>query len=70
MTTRIASAPARVNLLGEHFQPGDVIYTLNGQPVKGLRGLKSQVKELDYGKVAVFHVERGGMQMFVKMQVE
>jgi serine protease Do len=66
----VAALAVDVNLLGEHFQPGDVIYTLNGQPVKGLRGLKSQIKELDYGKVAVFHVERGGMQMYVKMQVE
>jgi serine protease Do len=66
----VAALAVDVNLLGEHFQPGDVIYTLNGQPVKGLRGLKSQIMELDYGKVAVFHVERGGMQMYVKMQVE
>ena len=29
-----------MNLLGDHFEPGDVIYKLNGEPVKGLRSLK------------------------------
>ncbi|MEN8008272.1 MAG: trypsin-like peptidase domain-containing protein [Candidatus Krumholzibacteriota bacterium] len=66
----VASLAADVNLLGDHFQPGDVIYTLNGQPVKGLRSLKSQVKELAFGAPAVFHIERGGMQRYLVMQVE
>ena len=42
----VAALAVDVSLLGEHFQPGDVIYTLNGKPVKGLRGLKTLVKEL------------------------
>ena len=66
----VAALAADINLLGDHFVPGDVIYTLNGQSVKGLRGLKSQVKDLGFGAPAVFHIERGGAMRFLVMQVE
>ena len=66
----VAALAVDVSLLGDHFQPGDVIYTLNGMPVKGLRSLKSLVKELQFGSAAVFHLERGGMQQYLMMQVE
>jgi len=66
----VAALAVDVSLLGEHFLPGDVIYTLNGQPVKGLRGLKKLVKELEYGAPAAFHLERGGMLRYLIMQVE
>ena len=66
----VAALAADVNLLGDHFQPGDVIYTLNGNPVKGLRNLKSLVKDLEFGSPAVFHIERGGKMRFLVMQVE
>jgi len=66
----VAALAVDVSLLGEHFLPGDVVYTLNGQPVKGLRGLKNLVKELEYGAPAAFHLERGGMLRYLIMQVE
>ena len=66
----VAALAVDVSLLGEHFMPGDVIYTMNGQPVKGLRGLKKQVKELEFGSSAAFHLERGGMLRYLIMQVE
>jgi serine protease Do len=66
----VAALAVDVNLLGDHFEPGDVVYALNGQPVKGLRSLKGLVKELEYGSPAVFHLERGGMMRYLIMQVE
>ncbi len=66
----VAALAVDVSLLGEHFMPGDVVYTLNGQPVKGLRSLKKLVKELEFGASAAFHLERGGMLMYLMMQVE
>lgn len=66
----VAVLAVDVSLLGEHFMPGDVVYKLNGQPIKGLRSLKNLVKELEFGAPAVFHLERGGMLMYLVMQVE
>jgi len=66
----VAALAADVSLLGDHFQPGDVIYTLNGQPVKGLRSLKNLVKEISYGDPAVFHLQRGGMLRYLVMEIE
>ena len=66
----VAALAADVNLLGDHFEPGDVIYELNGKPIKGLRSLKAMVKEIPYGDPAVFHLERGGMLRYLVMEVE
>lgn len=66
----VAALAADVTLLGDHFQPGDVIYSLNGQPVKGQRSLKKLVKAVPFGEPVVFHLERGGMLRYLVMEVE
>ena len=66
----VAALAADISLLGDAFVPGDIIYTMNGQPVKGLRGLKSMVKEIDFGAPTVFHVERGGELRYLVMQMD
>ena len=66
----VAALSADVSLLGDPWQAGDIIYTLNGRPVKGLRSLKQMVDELGFGKTAVFHIERGGRLRFVTMQID
>jgi len=66
----VAALSADVNLMGDGWEQGDIIYSLNGRQIKGLRSLKQLVGELDYGQVAVFHVERGGRLMFLTMQIE
>ena len=66
----VAALAADVSLLGDHVAPGDVIYTMNGQPVKGLRSLKQLVKDAPYGEPAVFHLERGGMLRYLVLEVE
>jgi serine protease Do len=66
----VAALAADITLLGETFQAGDILYTLNGKPIKGLRSLKEMIKELGYGQPAVFHMERGGMLRYLVMEVE
>ncbi len=66
----VAALAANVSLLGEAFLPGDIIYALNGQPVKGMRSLKNLVRDLDYGSGNVVQVERGGQLRYLIMIVE
>lgn len=66
----VAALAANMNLLGEHFEPGDVLYEINGQPIKGLRSLKNLIQAIPFGEPAVFHLERGGMLRYLMMEVE
>lgn len=66
----VAALAASTSLLGESFMPGDVLYTVNGQPIKGLRSLKKLVRDIAYGDPAVFHLERGGMLRYLVMEIE
>jgi len=66
----VAALAASVNLFGEAFQPGDVIYTLNNQPIKGLRSLKQAVKDVPYGDPVVLQVERGGVLRYLVLELE
>ncbi len=66
----VAALAADVNLLGEKFAPGDVIYKMNGQSVKGLRALKKMVKAVSFGDPLVFHLERGGQLRYLVMEME
>jgi len=66
----VAAMAVDTSLLGEHFQPGDIIYSVNGEVVKGLRGLKKLVKELSYGDPTVFQLERGGQLRYLFLAIE
>ncbi len=66
----VAAISATVSLFGENFIPGDIIYSLNGSKVTNLRGLKKQIKELDYGQIAIFQLERGGMLRYLMLELE
>ena len=66
----VAALAADVSLLGESFMAGDILYALNGQPIGGLRSLKSLVKDLAFGQPAVFQMERGGRMRYLVMEVE
>ena len=54
----------------EHFHPGDVIYSVNGTPVKDLASLRQQVEPLRVGDAVVAHVERHGHLLYVAFEVE
>ena len=66
----VAAPTADASVLGQQLHPGDVIYSLNGQSVSGLKDLRRLVKELIYGEAAVFQVERERQLMFLTMQLD
>lgn len=66
----VAALSVNVNLFGERFMPGDIIYSLNGEKIKNLRTLKKQIKKIDYGQVAVFQLERAGMLRYLILELE
>jgi len=66
----VAAPTADASVLGQALHPGDVIYSLNGQSVSGLKDLRRLVKDLIYGDSAVFQVERERQLMFLTMQLD
>jgi len=66
----VAALAANITLLGEPFRQGDILYSMNGQPIKGMRSLKKMVRELDFGQRTVFQIERDGMLRYLLMIVE
>ena len=66
----VAALAVDVSLLGEQFQPGDIIYSVNGSLVASLKALKDQVKALTYGQVAVLQLERGGQLQYLMIEVQ
>jgi serine protease Do len=66
----VAALAAETNLLGERFQPGDIIFSLNGRPIDTLKSLREQLKAIGYGDPAVFQLERGGQIRYLMIEVE
>ncbi len=66
----VAALSATVNLFGERLQSGDILYALNGKNLSNLRDLKKAVKNLDYGQVAAFQLERDGILRYLIMELE
>ncbi len=57
-------------LLGEGPEPGDVIHSLNAQPVKDIAGLKQLLREVHSGDPVVLQVERDGELSYLVMEYE
>lgn len=55
------AAPAR----GEPLLPGDVIYAVNGQPVRSLGDLRGVLEAIGPADAVVLHIERAGQLMFL-----
>jgi serine protease Do len=54
----------------EQFQPGDVIYEINGKSVASISTLRSSLDALRPGTPVVAHVERGGGLHYVVLDLE
>ncbi len=50
--------------------PGDVIGSLNGEPVGSLRQLREAIHELARGTPAVLQVERRGLFVYIEQEIE
>jgi serine protease Do len=66
----VAALSVSVSLFGENFMPGDIIYSLNGEPTQNLRALKKQIKNMDFGQIAIFQLERDGMLRYLILELD
>jgi serine protease Do len=55
---------------GEGFVPGDVIYAINGEEIKSLADLRTQLAGVKIGDSVVFQVQRGIELMFIALELE
>ena len=60
---RLADHPA------EGLRPGDLIIALNGNPIRGLAGLRSALNDLPPGSAVVLQIQRQGALMFVTLEI-
>ncbi len=54
---------------GERFLPGDVIYSVNNQPVANLAALRVIARELEAGSAVAFQVQRQTGLIFVTLEI-
>jgi serine protease Do len=54
----------------EQFMAGDVIYAVNGKPVRSLATLRSAVDAIAPGSAAIVQVERSGRLQYVTFEIE
>ncbi len=66
----VAALAVDTTLLGEQFYPGDIIYAVNNRGIESLSDLRAKLKELPYGQIAVFQVERGGQLRYLMLELE
>ena len=55
---------------GTGLQPGDVIYSVNGEPVATVEALKKKIAESKPGASVAMQIERAGRLMFVSIELE
>jgi S1-C subfamily serine protease len=55
---------------GTGLQPGDVIYSVNGEPMMSVEALKKKLDELKAGQSPVLQIQREGKMMFVVIELE
>ena len=55
---------------GDGFVPGDVIYSINGEEIKSLDNLRTQLAGLDGTDPVVFQVQRGDELRFIAFELE
>ena len=55
---------------GTGLQPGDVIYSVNGDPMTSVAALKARLDEFKTGQAPVLQIERDSKLMFVVIELE
>jgi len=66
----VAGMSADATPPADRFQPGDIIYVVNGQEVGNLAELKAAVAGLKDGDPVVVQLERQGLLMFVGFEID
>jgi serine protease Do len=65
----VAAAAANSGSLQDPLRPGDVIYTLNQQPVTSVEGLRGLIAKVSVGEAAVLQVERAGALRYIAFEM-
>lgn len=66
----VAGGGARDLTTGTSLQVGDVIYTVNQEPVATVAALRKKLDEFKTGDAPVFQIERSGRLMYVAIELE
>lgn len=66
----VAAIAHGTRLLGDHFQPGDILYALDRQPLDGVDQLRERVESLRVGQPVVFQLERQGRLQYLALEIE
>ena len=65
----VAASNGKSNVIGDPFQPGDVIYSLNGQDLFSYDEFYNLLDSLEEDDVIVMHVQRGNKLMYLSHQL-
>jgi len=66
----VAAKTASAALLGEGPEPGDVIHSVNGQPVQDVAGLREKLRAVKPGVPVVLQIEREGALSYLVLESE
>jgi serine protease Do len=66
----VAAKTPTSTLLGEGPQPGDVIHSVNGVPIKDLAELKQNIRQIKPGQPIVLQIERAGLLSYLVLESE
>lgn len=66
----VAAKTAAAALLGEGPEPGDVIHSVNGQPVKDVDALREKLRAVKPGAPVVLQIERDGAMSYLVLESE
>jgi serine protease Do len=66
----IAAKTPTAALLGEGPEPGDVIHSVNGQPVEDVASLRERLRQVKPGSPVVLQIERDGAFSYLVLESE
>ena len=66
----MAAVISSVPTWGVGFQPGDVIYSVNGKRMQDVDETRRTLRDLKPGGTAVIHLERGGQMQYLAVEIE
>ena len=66
----VAGLASDAPFIRDALMPGDVIHTVNGQPIDGLAALRKAIDAFKFGDAVVLHVEKFGQMRFVAFEME
>ena len=65
-----STVPGAIDAPDGGLAPGDVIYSVNGQPVAGLTELRATIEAMKEGDAVVLHIERRGELIYITFRID